>query len=232
MTAAMAKRAVEYRAVPCRSLVKDWNLRIGSQGVGKIRTFAFEASGHQNVDIGGAFTDVELILDREIAQTSGQRMIVANYSHRKGSDWRMAEEAGAEHLHELRRLVRRQRLAVGSEADDRVGAVERDPAAAPVEKGAQRGQFGVAGDQVASIGDQDIAGRNPLAIYLFSELFVTALNLFPVGGHESAYAWAGIELFQRIAPGAVGSLLCAIAYTMLCWIVGWLLDRKGIIIKV
>ena len=77
-----------------------------------------------------------------------------------------------------------------------------------------------------------VFGRNPLAIYLFSELFVTALNLFPVGGHESAYAWAGIELFQRIAPGAVGSLLCAIAYTMLCWIVGWLLDRKGIIIKV
>jgi alpha-N-acetylglucosaminidase len=77
-----------------------------------------------------------------------------------------------------------------------------------------------------------VLGRNPLAIYLFSELFVTTLNLFPVRGYESAYAWVGIALFQRIAPGAVGSLLCAITYTMVCWTVGWLLDRKGIIIKV
>ena len=77
-----------------------------------------------------------------------------------------------------------------------------------------------------------VLGRNPLAIYLFSELFVTTLNLFPVRGYESAYALVGIALFQRIAPGAVGSLLCAIAYTMVCWTVGWLLDRKGIIVKV
>ena len=77
-----------------------------------------------------------------------------------------------------------------------------------------------------------VLGRNPLAIYLFSELFVSALNLFPVGGQDSPYAWVGIELFQRIAPGPVGSLLCAIAYTLLCWVVGALLDRKGIIIKV
>ncbi|MBW8745062.1 MAG: DUF1624 domain-containing protein [Sphingomonas sp.] len=77
-----------------------------------------------------------------------------------------------------------------------------------------------------------VLGRNPLAIYLFSELFVTALNLFPVGGQDSPYAWVGIMLFQRIAPGPVGSLLCALAYTMVCWGVGWLLDRKHIIIKV
>ena len=77
-----------------------------------------------------------------------------------------------------------------------------------------------------------VLGRNPLAIYLFSELFITALDLFPVNGRESIYAWAGIALFQRTVPGAVGSLLCAIAYAMICWTVGWLLDRKGIILKV
>lgn len=78
----------------------------------------------------------------------------------------------------------------------------------------------------------EILGRNPLAIYLFSELFVMTLALIPVGRHESAYAWVGIELFQRLVPGAVGSLLCAIAYTMVCWLFGWWLDRKNIIIKV
>jgi len=76
-----------------------------------------------------------------------------------------------------------------------------------------------------------ILGRNPLAIYLFSELFVTAINLIDTGDDGGLYGWIGIELFQRIAPGAFGSLLCAFAYTMLCWAVGWWLDRKGLILK-
>lgn len=76
-----------------------------------------------------------------------------------------------------------------------------------------------------------ILGRNPLAIYLFSELFVTAINLIPTGPDGGLYGWVGIELFQRVAPGALGSLLCAFAYTMLCWAVGWWMDRKGLILK-
>lgn len=80
-----------------------------------------------------------------------------------------------------------------------------------------------------------ILGRNPLAVYLFSELFVTAINLIhigPDGGqYGGLYGWIGIEIFQRIAPGAFGSLLCALAYTMLCWSVGWWMDRKGLILK-
>lgn len=43
----------------------------------------------------------------------------------------------------------------------------------------------------------------------------TAINLIPIGpdGAPDAglYGWIGIEIFQRIAPGAFGSLLCAIA---------------------
>jgi len=77
-----------------------------------------------------------------------------------------------------------------------------------------------------------VLGRNPLVIYLFSELFISAQALFPFGGYDSPYTWVGTALFQRIAPGAVGSLLCALAYALLCWGIGWLLDRKGIIIKV
>ncbi|MET3826267.1 putative acyltransferase [Sphingomonas sp. PvP055] len=76
-----------------------------------------------------------------------------------------------------------------------------------------------------------ILGRNPLAIYLFSELFVTAINLIPVGPDHGLYGWVGIEIFQRIAPGALGSLACALAYTMLCWAVGWWMDRKGLVLK-
>lgn len=76
-----------------------------------------------------------------------------------------------------------------------------------------------------------ILGRNPLAIYLFSELFVTTLNMVPVGQDDGIYDWLGIAVFQSIAPGPFGSLLCAFTYTMTCWAVGWMMDRKGLILK-
>jgi predicted acyltransferase len=76
-----------------------------------------------------------------------------------------------------------------------------------------------------------ILGRNPLAIYLFSELFVVLLNMVPLGGESGIYDWLGIHLFQAVAPGSLGSLLCALAYTLLCWAVGWWMDRKGLILK-
>lgn len=70
-------------------------------------------------------------------------------------------------------------------------------------------------------------GRNPLAIYLFSELFVVVLRLLPAGSSGlDLYAWAGIRVFQTIAPGPLGSLLCALSYTLLCWGVGWWMDRR------
>lgn len=75
-----------------------------------------------------------------------------------------------------------------------------------------------------------ILGRNPLAIYLFSEMFVTVLNMVPLG-EDGVYDWVGIRLFQAVAPGALGSLLCALTYTMVCWTVGWWMDRKGLILK-
>jgi len=76
-----------------------------------------------------------------------------------------------------------------------------------------------------------IVGRNPLAIYLFSELFVVVLNMIPAGSAGGVYDWIGIALFQTIAPGPLGSLLCAITYTFVCWCVGWWMDRRGLILK-
>ncbi|MBW8893278.1 MAG: DUF5009 domain-containing protein, partial [Burkholderiales bacterium] len=45
------------------------------------------------------------------------------------------------------------------------------------------------------------------------------------------YEWVGIHLFQAITPGALGSLLCAIAYMLVCWLLGYLMDRRGIVVK-
>lgn len=76
----------------------------------------------------------------------------------------------------------------------------------------------------------EIFGKNPLVIYLFSELLVTTLQLIPVDG-RGLYDWIGIHLFQAVLPGALGSLVCAIAYMLVCWLLGFVMDRRNIIIK-
>ncbi len=77
----------------------------------------------------------------------------------------------------------------------------------------------------------EIFGRNPLFIYLFAELFVSALWLIPVGGSD-VWTWFGKSLVQPIIPGALGALVCGIAYTLVCWLVAWVLDKNKIVIKV
>jgi len=77
----------------------------------------------------------------------------------------------------------------------------------------------------------EVFGRNPLVIYLFSELFVTTLQQVQVAPGVGLYDWVGESLFQAIVPGPVGSLLCAIAYTLACWLLGYALDRARIVVK-
>jgi predicted acyltransferase len=77
----------------------------------------------------------------------------------------------------------------------------------------------------------EVFGRNPLAIYLFSELLVTVLQLIRLPSGQGLYDVAG-GWFQLIAPGSLGALLCAIAYMLVCWGFGYLLDRNRILIKI
>jgi alpha-N-acetylglucosaminidase len=76
-----------------------------------------------------------------------------------------------------------------------------------------------------------VFGRNPLVIYLFSELFVVTLGLVEVEPGVGVYDWIGQSLFQALVPGPIGSLLCAIAYMLVCWLVGYALDRAKIIVR-
>jgi predicted acyltransferase len=76
-----------------------------------------------------------------------------------------------------------------------------------------------------------VFGRNPLVIYLFSELFVVTLGLIEVAPGVGLYDWIGLDLFQPLAPGPLGSLLCATAYMLVCWLVGYLLDRRQIVVR-
>jgi predicted acyltransferase len=74
-------------------------------------------------------------------------------------------------------------------------------------------------------------GKNPLPVYLFSELFVVILFMISIG-KTSFYGWINEVLFQVIAPGAIGSLLFAICYMLICWCFGKILDKNKIYLRV
>ena len=75
-------------------------------------------------------------------------------------------------------------------------------------------------------------GKNPLFIYLLSELGVTLLWFIPVGpNHQPFYRW----LYQNIYIHAgvyFGSLLFAISVMLFCWLVGYILDKRKIYVRV
>jgi predicted acyltransferase len=78
----------------------------------------------------------------------------------------------------------------------------------------------------------DIFGKNPLFIYLFSELFYIVLRLIPVGSGLDVFSWVSEKIFQAVFPGSFGCLITALAFMMLCWSLGWWLDKKRIYIKI
>ncbi len=78
----------------------------------------------------------------------------------------------------------------------------------------------------------NVFGKNPLFIYLFSELFYVILRLIPVGNGLDAFQWLSEKIFQNIAPGALGSLLTALMFMLMCWLLGYLLHKKRIYIKI
>ena len=77
----------------------------------------------------------------------------------------------------------------------------------------------------------EILGKNPLAVYLFSEMLIlTLIPLRPLFGIDP-YRWVGLHLFQSIAPGPLGSFLCALSYTLVCWLFGYILYRKRVFLR-
>ncbi len=74
-------------------------------------------------------------------------------------------------------------------------------------------------------------GKNPLPIYIFSELFIGILGWFYIGKTNFS-DWTNKAFFQVIAPGAIGSLLFAICYMLVCWTFGKILDKNKIYIRV
>lgn len=77
----------------------------------------------------------------------------------------------------------------------------------------------------------EVLGKNPLAVYLFSEMLIPTQALAKAFVHVDPYRWIGVNVFQPLVPGPAGSLLCALAYTMVCWLFGYLLYAKRIFVR-
>jgi len=77
-----------------------------------------------------------------------------------------------------------------------------------------------------------IFGKNPLALYLFSELLTYSLQFIRVGAGHHLYDWVAATLFLSVLPGKFGVLLFSVSFMLVCWALGYWLDRKHIIIKI
>ncbi len=77
----------------------------------------------------------------------------------------------------------------------------------------------------------EVLGRNTLFIYLLSEVLAILLDTFstPDG---NLHQWIFVRGFRPWAGGYFGSLLFALSFMLLCWAVGYWMDKKKIYVKI
>lgn len=73
-------------------------------------------------------------------------------------------------------------------------------------------------------------GKNPLAVYLLSELLIVVLFLIPVGDNDLV-GWIISHTTAYIKPVEIGSLVFAIGYMLVCWCFGKFLEVRNIYIR-
>lgn len=76
-----------------------------------------------------------------------------------------------------------------------------------------------------------VFGRNPLFIYILSEL-TTGLMYFIRIDEMSLLGWLYNNLFLSWSEGNNASLLFAVSYMLALWLLGYILDKKKVYIKV
>ena len=77
----------------------------------------------------------------------------------------------------------------------------------------------------------EIVGKNPLFIYLLSELLLISMLTIHMSDGTTLFSWFYNHFFVY-AGAYFGSLLYAIIFMLFCWSVGWWLDKKKIYIRV
>jgi predicted acyltransferase len=77
----------------------------------------------------------------------------------------------------------------------------------------------------------EVFGRNTLFIYLLSELLAILLSTFSIQD-MTVYRWIFLNLVKPWAGGYAGSLIFAVAFMLLCWSVGYWMDRRKLYVKI
>lgn len=77
----------------------------------------------------------------------------------------------------------------------------------------------------------EVFGRNPLFIYLLSELGAILLWFFKADPKTPLYTWIYKNIFQH-AGDYFGAFLFAVTFMLTCWLVGYVLDKKKIYVRV
>lgn len=77
----------------------------------------------------------------------------------------------------------------------------------------------------------EVFGKNPLFIYMLSALIIKVLGLTRIGG-TSIRSWIYNNLFTAQFDGYIASLLFALSYMLLLWLIGYWMDKKKVYIRV
>lgn len=88
----------------------------------------------------------------------------------------------------------------------------------------------------------DVFGKNPLFIYVLSAVLIRFVGLFRIPNglgengeqlYTTAFSWFYTNICSAVpGPPEMGSLVYAVSYMLLMWSVGYVLDKKGIYVKV
>lgn len=76
-----------------------------------------------------------------------------------------------------------------------------------------------------------VFGKNPLFIYLLSEVGATVLYVLHAQPKLPVHTWLYQNIFSR-AGLYFGSLLFAVTFMLACWLVGYILDKRKIYVRV
>jgi predicted acyltransferase len=78
----------------------------------------------------------------------------------------------------------------------------------------------------------EVFGKNPLFIYLLSEVIAILLWFFRVGdNYQPVYSWIFENVFSH-AGMYFGSFLFAISVMLFCWLVGYIMDKRKMYVRV
>ena len=77
----------------------------------------------------------------------------------------------------------------------------------------------------------EVFGKNTLFIYLVSQLLATVAFTVRIGG-VTLYQWLYQQCYTGWVPARLGSLLFAVSFMLLCWLIAYAMDKRKIYIKV